>query len=122
MAFYRKARLSPNDVLGVEEGLLNEPLTRIETFRNGLSKASFERFKEISGIDNNLLPNALSVSPKTLQGKDVFDTTQSERMYELAELYALGSNYFGREGFQRWIDRPLFSIENRVPIELNDVS
>jgi uncharacterized protein (DUF2384 family) len=43
-------------------------------------------------------------------------------MYELAELYALGTNYFGREGFQRWMDRPLFSIGNRVPLELIDVS
>lgn len=122
MAVYQKAKLSPNDILGVEEGLLDEPLMRIEIFRNGLSKASFERLKELSGLDNNLLANALSVSSKTLQRKDVFDTAQSERMYELAELYALGTNYFGREGFQRWMVRPLFSIGNRIPIELIDVS
>lgn len=122
MAVYKKAKLSTNDVLGVEEDLLDEPLSRIETFRNGLSKASFDRLKEISGLDNNILANALSVSSKTLQRKEVFDVVQSERMFELAELYALGNNYFGREGFQRWMDRPLFSIGNRVPLDLIDVS
>jgi len=43
-------------------------------------------------------------------------------MYELAELYALGMDYFGEEGFRLWMERPLFSIGNRRPIELIDVS
>jgi putative toxin-antitoxin system antitoxin component (TIGR02293 family) len=122
MAIYQKAKLSANDVLGMDASLFEEPLMRIETFRDGLTKASFECLKEISGLDNNTLADALSVSSKTLQRKEVFDVVQSERMYELAELYALGTNYFGREGFQRWMDRPLFSIGNRVPLDLIDVS
>ena len=31
-------------------------------------------------------------------------------------------NYFGREGFRRWMDRPLFSLGNRKPLDLIDVS
>lgn len=122
VAAYHKAQMSVQDILRVEEDWLDEPLTRVDTFRNGLDKSSFESFKELSGLDYSTLADALGVSAKTLQRKDVFDTGQSERLYELAELYAIGINYFGREGFRRWMERPLFSIGNRVPLDLIDVS
>lgn len=122
VATYRKAALSVCDILNVNASHLDEPLSRVETFRNGLEKNSFESLKEVSGLDNNTLAAALGVSAKTLQRKEIFDTVQSEKMYELAELYALGNNYFGKEGFRRWMDRPLFSIGNIKPIELIDVS
>ncbi|MCR9015596.1 antitoxin Xre-like helix-turn-helix domain-containing protein [Aquiflexum gelatinilyticum] len=82
----------------------------METFRKGLKKRSVEGLKEISGLDNNTLEAELSLSAKTLHRKDVFDEDQSEKMYELAELYALGTNYFGSGGFERWMERPLFTI------------
>jgi uncharacterized protein (DUF2384 family) len=43
-------------------------------------------------------------------------------MYELADLYTTGISYFGEEGFRRWMARPLFTIGNRKPLELIDVS
>ncbi|MFN3759122.1 MAG: antitoxin Xre/MbcA/ParS toxin-binding domain-containing protein [Algoriphagus aquaeductus] len=52
----------------------------------------------------------------------MFDTGQSEKLYQLADLYAIGITYFGREGFRRWMERPLFSLGNRVPLDLIDVS
>lgn len=122
VAVYQKAHLSVQDILRVDTGWLDEPLSRVDTFRNGLDKSSFESFKELSGLDYNTLADALGVSAKTLQRKDVFDTGQSEKLYELAELYAIGINYFGREGFRRWMERPLFSIGNRTPLNLIDVS
>jgi putative toxin-antitoxin system antitoxin component (TIGR02293 family) len=122
IAVYQKAHLSAQDILRVDFDWLNEPLNRVDTFRNGLDKSSFESFKELSGLDYNTLADALGVSAKTLQRKDVFDTGQSEKLYELAELYAIGINYFGREGFRRWMERPLFSLGNRIPLDLIDVS
>lgn len=122
VAYYRKTKLSVYDILDVEVDQLSEPLHRVETFRNGLKRNSFESLKEVTGLDNNTLASALAVSAKTLQRKDVFDVVQSERMYELAELYALGTGYFGKDGFRRWMDRPLFTLGNRKPIELIDVS
>lgn len=122
VAYYKKSLLSAHDILNVEHGRLDEPFQRVETFRKGLKKRSFEGLKEISGLDNNTLAAALAVSAKTLQRKDVFDVVQSEKMYELAELYALGTNYFGSEGFRRWMERPLFTIGNRIPLDLLDVS
>jgi putative toxin-antitoxin system antitoxin component (TIGR02293 family) len=122
VAVYQKAHLSVQDILRVDFDWLDEPLSRVDTFRNGLHKSSFESFKELSGLDYNTLADALGVSAKTLQRKEVFDTGQSEKLYELAELYAIGINYFGREGFRRWMERPLFSIGNRIPLDLIDVS
>ncbi len=122
MALYQKAHLSAQDILKVDFDWLDEPLSRVDAFRNGLSKSSFESFKELSGLDYTTLADALGVSTKTLQRKEIFDTSQSEKLYELADLYAIGINYFGREGFRSWIARPLFSIGNRIPLELIDVS
>ena len=122
IAYYKKAFLTVYGILGVDESRLEEPLQRMETFRSGLRKTSFDKLKEVTGLDYNTLAIALSVSAKTLQRKEVFDVVQSEKMYELAELYALGTNYFGREGFRRWMDRPLFTLGNRRPLDLIDVS
>ncbi len=122
VAYYRKPTLSVEEILDVEMDFLNEPLQRVETFREGLKKKSFEGLKEISGLDNHTLAAALAVSAKTLQRKEVFDVVQSEKMYELAELYSVGTNYFGREGFRRWMERPLFTLGNRKPLDLIDVS
>jgi putative toxin-antitoxin system antitoxin component (TIGR02293 family) len=122
MAYYKKSRFSVHEILNVDSSRLDEPFHRVETFRKGLKKRSFEGLKEISGLDNNTLAAALSVSAKTLQRKDIFDVVQSEKMYEMAELYALGTNYFGSEGFRRWMERPLFTIGNRIPLDLLDVS
>lgn len=122
IAYYKKASLSVYDILDVDVSRLDEPLHRVETFRSGLKKKSFDKLKEVTGLDYNTLANALAVSSKTLQRKEVFDVVQSEKMYELAELYALGTSYFGREGFRRWMERPLFTLGNRRPLDLIDVS
>lgn len=120
-AAYR-ATISVRSILGLAHGWLDQPLSRVDTFRDGLDKNAFENLKELSGLDYNTLAAAIGVSAKTLQRKEIFDTIQSEKIYELAELYALGVNYFGREGFRRWMERPLFSLANRMPLDLIDVS
>jgi putative toxin-antitoxin system antitoxin component (TIGR02293 family) len=114
--------LSAHSILDVDPDQVSEPLKRVDTFRRGLRKNSLEKLKDMTGLDNNTLAAALGMSSKTLQRKQVFDVIQSEKMYELAELYALGIDYFGEEGFSRWMGRPLFSIGNRRPVELIDVS
>jgi len=123
LAYYPlKQTLSAHVILGVNENAFSEPLGRVDSFREGLSKKSFENLKEVTGLDSNTLALALGVSSKTIQRKQIFDVIQSEKMYELADLYAAGVSYFGKDGFRRWMNRPLFSIGNRKPIELIDVN
>lgn len=110
-----------HSILGINYDDVSEPLKRVNKFREGFRKESFEKLKEVTGLDNNTLAAALSISSKTLQRKEIFDITQSEKMYDLAELYALGISYFGKDGFRRWMERPLFSIGNIKPIHLIDV-
>lgn len=109
-------------ILGLEASYINEPLHRVKAFRMGFSKSTFESLKSASGLDNNTLALALGVSAKTLQRAHTFDVVQSEKMYELATLYAVGLSYFGKDGFKRWMERPLFSIGNIIPLSLLDVS
>jgi putative toxin-antitoxin system antitoxin component (TIGR02293 family) len=111
-----------HSILSIDLNRVAEPLSRVDTFRRGLRKKSFEKLKEVTGLDYATLATVLAVSSKTLQRKQVFDVVQSEKMYELAELYALGISYFGEEGFKRWMERPLFRIGNRKTIELLAVS
>jgi putative toxin-antitoxin system antitoxin component (TIGR02293 family) len=113
---------SVHEILDVQINRVSEPLQRVETFRAGFRKRTFERLKEITGLDNNTLAMVLSISAKTIQRKQVFDVVQSEKMFELAELYSIGINYFGMQGFRQWMERPLFTLGNRRPIELLDVS
>lgn len=120
---YQKANeVTVHELLAIEPVRIGEPLSRVSTFRKGLRKKSFDKLKEVTGLDNETLASALAVSSKTIQRAEVFDVVQSEKMFELAELYALGLSYFGREGFRHWMQRPLFSIGNIVPLELIDVS
>jgi putative toxin-antitoxin system antitoxin component (TIGR02293 family) len=111
-----------HQILKVERGRVSDALNRVETFRKGFGKKSLENLKAVTGLDFSVLAWALSVSTKTLQRKQVFDSVQSEKMYELASLYAAGIDYFGEDGFRRWMERPLFTIGNRKPIDLIDVS
>lgn len=115
-------RFTAHSILSISDELVADPLSRVDTFRTGFSKKSFDNLKEVTGLDYNKLAAALAVSTKTLQRKDIFDIVQSEKMYELAELYSIGISYFGMEGFRRWMERPLFTLGNRKPIELIDVS
>lgn len=126
MAAYAESPSSPSfsieGLLSVAPAWLSEPLIRVETFRKGFRKKSLDSLKQATGLDYQTLANALSVSTKTLQRTEVFDVVRSEKIYELADLYAAGMSYFGEEGFRRWMDRPLFTLGNRRPVGLLDVS
>jgi hypothetical protein len=101
VAYVKKQNVdvTPEVLLSISEGHLTEPLQRVFAFRKGFKKKSFDKLKEYSGLDNNTLAIALAVSAKTM-----------------------GLSYFGKEGFSRWMERPLFTLGNRKPIELIDVS
>ncbi|MCE2733671.1 MAG: DUF2384 domain-containing protein [Flammeovirgaceae bacterium] len=124
VAYVKKQNVdvTPEVLLSISEGHLTEPLQRVFAFRKGFRKKSFDKLKEYSGLDNNTLAIALAVSAKTIQRVQTFDIVQSEKLYQLATLYAMGLSYFGKEGFSRWMERPLFTLGNRKPIELIDVS
>lgn len=121
-AYKKGSEYTVHALLQIEPALVTEPLSRVEAFRKGFKKKSFDRLKEVTGLDNETLAAALAVSSKTIQRTEVFDAVQSERMFELAGLYATGIEYFGKDGFQQWMNRPLFSIGNVRPIDLIDVS
>ncbi|WP_289028619.1 antitoxin Xre/MbcA/ParS toxin-binding domain-containing protein [uncultured Algoriphagus sp.] len=122
VALYHKPKMNVEDILRLDLADLDGPLARLDTFRDGLNKGSVESFKVLSGLDYETLADALGVSAKTLQRKEIFDTGQSEKLYQLADLYATGINYFGRDGFRRWMEQPLFTLNNRIPRDLIDVS
>ncbi|MEQ8808895.1 MAG: hypothetical protein RIE59_07515, partial [Imperialibacter sp.] len=68
LAYYAlPGKFSPGAILGLANDQLMEPLQRVATFRKGLSKGSFDRLKQVTGLDYENMARALSVSSKTLQ-------------------------------------------------------
>ena len=62
VAFYQKVKMSVEDILRLGLADLDEPLSRLDTFRNGMDKSAFDSFKALSGLDCETLADALGVS------------------------------------------------------------
>ena len=85
----------------------------------GISKVSFENFKQRSGLDYNQLSYLLSVSRNTLinkKGTDTFDISISEKLIGLACVFTHGFDVFGSEEvFRRWLHRPVRALGGVTP-------
>lgn len=95
---------------------------KIETIKEGISKEELENLKEQTGLDYNMLSKILSVTKATLhnkKGKERFDTTVSERILLLADVYSFGYEVFGSpEKFNRWMKTPNRALGMELPLSL----
>jgi putative toxin-antitoxin system antitoxin component (TIGR02293 family) len=77
---------------------------------NGITKQSFEHFKQMAQLDYNQISELLSVARNTLINKktpETFDISISEKLISLAEVYTHGFDVFGDEkSFIKWLNTP----------------
>src|ERR1700733_8093143 len=69
------------------------PLEKMDMVRVGVTKRDLERMKERTALDYDMLAHALSVTRATLinkKGKEKFNSSVSERIVSLADLYSYG--------------------------------
>jgi putative toxin-antitoxin system antitoxin component (TIGR02293 family) len=88
----------------------------------GISKVSFESFKNRAGLDYNQMALLLSVARNTLinkKGEELFDVTISEKLISLAEVYTHGFDVFGSENtFIDWLNAPSRALGMVTPFSM----
>jgi putative toxin-antitoxin system antitoxin component (TIGR02293 family) len=92
--------------------------------KEGITKWSFENFKERAGLDYNQMALLLSAARNTLinkKGNEVFSLDISEKLIALAEVYTHGLSVFeDAEKLNRWLQTPNRALGGLVPFHLLD--
>lgn len=89
---------------------------------NGITKQSFEHFKQKAHLDYNQLSELLSAARNTLINKktpETFDISISEKLVSLAEVYTHGFDVFGDEkAFIKWLNTPNTALGMVTPFSM----
>jgi putative toxin-antitoxin system antitoxin component (TIGR02293 family) len=100
------------------------PLEKMKTSRLGVSKTDLEKLKSRAELDYDKLAKALSVTRATLinkKGVEKFNSTLSERIIGLADIYSYGYQVFeDTERFNQWMFRPNRSLGGKTPYDIID--
>lgn len=100
------------------------PLEMMDIARAGISKKDLEAFKEKTALDYDKLAIALAVTRATLinkKGDEKFNTSLSERIIDLANIYSYGYEVFEDEArFNQWMLRPNMALGGQAPYDLID--
>ena len=95
------------------------PMEKMEIVRSGITKRDLEQLKEKTKLDYEKLAEILLVDSTTLKNKknnEKFDSSTSERILSLADLYSYGYEVFdNEENFNEWIFTPNRALGEEIP-------
>lgn len=95
---------------------------KMELSEEGISKRDLEKLKEVAGLDYDKLAQALSVTRATLigkKGKAKFNTSLSEKIVALADIYSYGYEVFGDGAtFNDWVLKTNTALGGKRPFDL----
>lgn len=98
----------------------------VALIRAGLTKNALDRMVQAYDITTIDMARILHVSDRTMrryETESVLDAEQSERLIELAKLFAHGISVFGSgTRFRRWLNGEVYSLGGQRPIDLLDTS
>ena len=98
----------------------------VALIRAGLTKKALDRMVQAYDITAIDMARILHVSDRTMrryETESVLDAEQSERLIELAKLFAHGLSVFGSHTrFRRWLNSEVYSLGSQKPIDLLDTS
>lgn len=98
----------------------------IRLIRAGVSKNALNHLLKITGFSSLEIAKMLHLTDRTLrrfEGRDKFNPDQSERILELAGLYARGREVFDdMDEFKEWMNTSLLPLGDKKPKELLDTS
>ena len=115
--------INPSDVLKLEEPMSAYGIHLINACRNGISKADFMEFVKKVGESIQSLAEIMPSSYSSLTKKNVYDRETSERILELAQLYAYGQEVFGSlHKFRHWLHKSSIALGGNTPFSLLDTS
>lgn len=114
---------SPSWVVEHANSTTDYKLLLIDRIRVGVKKSEWKELLRGIGHTEKELEFMLPTSISSMQKRDVYSKETSERIYELAELYALGYSVFDtKEDFKKWLMTPSPALGERTPFELLDSS
>lgn len=110
------ASLRPENQLSVTD--------KIQIVKDGIEKSDLVALKTRARLDYNELADALSVTRATLINKkdnEKFNMAVSEKILDLADLYAFGFEVFGDEdSFISWMNSPNRALQFQSPFSFVD--
>jgi putative toxin-antitoxin system antitoxin component (TIGR02293 family) len=100
------------------------PFEKMHVVREGVSKKDLEILKSKTKMDYTSLAKALSVTRATLINKkevEKFNSSLSERIVGLADLYSFGFEVFEDEAlFNNWMQKPNKALGGEIPLDIID--
>ncbi|MGC4234315.1 MAG: DUF2384 domain-containing protein [Niabella sp.] len=98
----------------------------ISYIREGIPKKALDHLAEVMALSDAELSAVLHVSDRTLRrytSSQKLNPEQSERVLELARLYARGADVFeDMESFKLWMESPVGALGNKKPKSFLDTS
>src|SRR5688572_16145108 len=111
-------------------GTAKKPESKMTTFEkinmvdHGIPKKDLEHLKEVAELDYDKLAKILLVTRATLinkKGEERFNTSLSEKILSLADIYSYGYEVFEDEKrFNQWMLRPNKALGGQAPYDLLD--
>ena len=104
----------------------NSPQTKLKIIhatRSGVSRSDLKKFSLRVALPLTKVAEIVPASYSTLAKKLNYDKEVSERLFEIAEIYAKGFEVFGDEKkFARWLNKSNIALGGEVPFSLLDTS
>ncbi len=98
----------------------------ITVIRNGLPKLAMDKMVLYTGISSVEMAEIIRISDRTLRRytkETVFNPEQTERLIEIAKLYARGEEVFGSLAqFNHWMSSEILALGNKKPKAFLDTS
>jgi putative toxin-antitoxin system antitoxin component (TIGR02293 family) len=99
------------------------PYQVIDTAEKGISITLFDKLVNQSGYSKAAIADFIGLDVRTIsnyksKNKDL-KKTDAEHLLKLKELFEKGKDVFGSsEEFARWLSKPAYGLEGRVPEKL----
>lgn len=111
------------DVLG-GPSIVGEPIASdlqlVDVIQRGLRRRALDHLARRSHLPLPVLAAAIDLSVRTLQRyapEQRLKADATDRLVQLAILYAEGFDLFGEEKFRHWMESPILALGHRKPIE-----
>ncbi len=116
----------PLALLGIYNYGIESVTDFISYIREGIPKKALNHLAEVMALSDAELSAVLHISDRTLRrysSSQKLNPEQSERVLELARLYARGADVFeDMESFKLWMESPVGALGNKKPKSFLDTS
>lgn len=116
-------KITPTTHLGIVKALTGmTALEKYELAKGGISKKALEIIKQRAKLDYDTLARGLDTARATLintKGKSKFNSSLSEKIVGLADIYAYGYQVFEiEENFNEWMFKPNKALGGMMPFDV----